>query len=97
MKFKLEQTKRSPARLKHGQTTVAMVYLTDDNRKRTAEAARTARMLEAAPEMLAALQRAAPWLGKLIADGGHLQATLPADAVRTLDMVEAALAKVEGR
>ena len=49
--------------------------------------------LEAFKEMLEALERAAPWLGKLIANDGHLEAVMPNDAIRTLQMVEAALAR----
>ena len=45
--------------------------------------------------MLAALKRAAPWLGRLIADGGHLNSVMPGDAVRTLEMVESAIAEAE--
>jgi len=51
----------------------------------------------AAPEMLEALHRAVPWLGKLIADKGHLQSVLPNDAVRALQMAEAAIIKAEGK
>lgn len=53
-------------------------------------------LIAAAPDLLAALERAIPWLGKLIADGGHLQAVMPMDAVRTLEMAEAAIAKTKG-
>ena len=46
-------------------------------------------------EMLQALKRAAPWLGKMIADGGHQNAVLPRDCERTLEMVEAVIRKAE--
>lgn len=46
-------------------------------------------------ELLAACKRAAPWLGKLIGDGGHKNAVLPRDAMRTLRLVEAVIAKAE--
>lgn len=41
---------------------------------------------------LAALRRAIPWLGKLIADGGHLNSVAPNDAIGALQQAEAALA-----
>jgi hypothetical protein len=45
-----------------------------------------------AAAMLAAIKRATPWIGKLIADGGHLQSVAPNDAIRALQMLEAVLA-----
>ena len=56
-----------------------------------------AALIAAAPDLLAALRRATPWLGKLIADGGHNNAVLPRDAEAALAMAEAAIAKAEGR
>jgi len=47
-------------------------------------------------QLLTSLKRAAPWLGKLIADDAHLNSVAPGDAIRTLEMVEAAIAKAEG-
>ena len=38
-----------------------------------------------------ALKRATPWLGKLVADGGHLKCVLPNDAVTALKQAEDAL------
>jgi len=64
---------------------------------RPAEALANARLIAVAPELLAACQRATPWLGKMIADGGHLAAVLPQDAVRSLEMLEAAIAKATGK
>ena len=55
-----------------------------------------ARLIAAAPDLLAALRRVAPWIGKLIADGGHLQCVAPQDAVGALDQAEAAIAKAKG-
>lgn len=55
-----------------------------------------ARLIAAAPDMLTALKRAAPWLGKLIADGGHMHSVAPNDAIGTLERVEAAIAKATG-
>lgn len=46
----------------------------------------------AAPDMLAALQQARKWLGKMIADGGHLNSVAPQHAVRTLEDINAAIA-----
>ena len=54
-----------------------------------------AQLLALAPEMLEALKRAAPWLGKMIADGAHNNAVLPRDCERTLEMIEAVIAKAE--
>lgn len=62
-----------------------------------AETVENARLIAAAPDMLHALRRAAPWLARLIADGGHHGCAAPNDAVRTLQRVEAAIAKAEGR
>lgn len=39
----------------------------------------------------AALKRAIPWLGRMIADGGHLNSILPNDCVGALDQAEAAI------
>jgi len=39
----------------------------------------------------AAVSRAIPWLGKLIADGGHLNSVAPNDAIGALQQMEAAI------
>lgn len=52
-----------------------------------------ARLIAAAPDLLAAVERAEMWLGKMIADGGHKNAVMPNDCVRTAQMVRAAIAK----
>ena len=52
--------------------------------------------VEHADELLAALQRALPWLGKLIADGGHLNSVAPNDAVGAMQQAEAAIKKALG-
>ena len=54
-----------------------------------------ARVMTAGPEMLAALKRATPWLGKLIAEGVHKECVAPLDAENTLKQIEALIAKVE--
>jgi hypothetical protein len=56
-----------------------------------------ARAIAAVPDMIAALKRAIPWMGKLIADGTHLNSVAPNDAVGALEQLEAALAKVEAQ
>ncbi len=43
----------------------------------------------------AALRRVTPWLGKLIANEGHLDSVAPNDAIGALEQAEAALAKVQ--
>ena len=42
-------------------------------------------------ELHDALERATPWLAKLIADGLHKNTAIPNDAIRALRMAEAAL------
>lgn len=75
---------RSPA-------NVCLAVVGDVDRYESERIPANARLMAAAPNMLAALRRAAPWLGKLIADKGHENSVLPNDAVRTLEMVEAAI------
>ena len=62
----------------------------------TNETKANARLIAAAPELLAALDRVLPWLGKLISDGGHLQSVCPNDAIGALQQAEAALARAKG-
>ena len=62
----------------------------------TGETRENARLIAAAPDLLAALERCIPWMGKLIAEGAHLQSILPNDAVVALDQAEAAIAKARG-
>ena len=54
-------------------------------------------LIAAAPELLVACQRLVPWIGKMIANNQHMESVLPNDAVRSLEMGEAAIAKAEGR
>jgi hypothetical protein len=42
-----------------------------------------------------ALKRSVPWLGKLIADGGHLESVAFCDAVGALQQAEAAIAQTQ--
>lgn len=55
-----------------------------------------ARLISRAPEMLATLRRAVPWLGTMIADGGHLGCVGPNDCVATLRQAEDLIAFVIG-
>ena len=50
-----------------------------------------ARLIALAPAMLDAIKRATPWIGKMIADGGHLNAVAPNDAVGALQQLDAIL------
>lgn len=72
-----------------GNHPVCSVFYENETGKANAQA------IAALPDLHEALARAVPWLGKMIADGGHLGCVLPNDAVRTLQMAEAALAKVK--
>lgn len=62
-----------------------------------ADAKRDATLMAAAPDLRKACERALPWIGKLIAEGVHEKAIMPNDAIRTMEMLTAALAKAEGR
>ena len=52
---------------------------------------------QAAPAMKEALSRCIPWVGKLIADKGHLKAVHPKAAIEALNLAEEAYATAEGR
>lgn len=54
-------------------------------------------LIASAPELLEACKRALPWMGKLIASRVHEDCVMPNDAVRTMEMLEAYIAKAEGR
>jgi hypothetical protein len=55
-----------------------------------------ARLIAAAPEMAEALAKAIPWLGKMIADGGHLNTVAPDVCVKVLARCESLLARING-
>ena len=53
-----------------------------------------AKLCAAGPEMITAIRRALPWIGKMIADGGHMNSVLPNDAVRTMEMLDSVCKKL---
>ncbi len=53
-----------------------------------------ARLISRAPEMLDALRRVVPWLGRMIANGGHLGSVGPNDCVEALRQAEDLIAFV---
>ena len=57
---------------------------------------KNAALIAAAPESLAAGKMAARWLGKMIADNGHLASVSPSNCVKTLRLLEKAIAAAEG-
>ena len=46
-----------------------------------AECLANARLIAASPELLSALERCLPWIGKMIADKAHLNSVAPNDCV----------------
>jgi hypothetical protein len=78
--------RRTTSEIRAGETTIADV-------RQNGQGNANAQLIAAAPQMLLALKVAEPWLGKLIADGGHLEAAMPNHAVRALEMVVAAIAQ----
>ncbi len=72
---------------------VALVPKTDDVER--PELA-IANLFAAAPELLAALNRALPWIGRLIADGGHLNSVAPNDAIGAMNQAQAAIDRATG-
>lgn len=46
-----------------------------------------------APDLLALVRRMYPWLGKMIADGGHKETVAPLDAENALKQADAMLTK----
>ena len=63
---------------------------------RNPETIANARLIAAAPELLGAGKMATRWLGKMIADNGHLASVSPSDCVKTLRLLEKAIAAAEG-
>ena len=53
--------------------------------------AANAKLMASAPDLLNALQRVIPWIGKLIADGGHQNAVAPHSCEGALALAEAAV------
>src|SRR5687768_14796012 len=69
------------------------ISIPSDNHPKLPEAFANAHLIAAAPELLEAIKRVVPWLGKMIVDGHHLEAVAPNDAIRSLQMAEAAISK----
>lgn len=46
-------------------------------------------------ELVDALRRATPWLGKMIADGAHMNSVAPNDCIGALQQAEHALARAK--
>lgn len=62
----------------------------------TDESRHNAALMALAPDMLLCLRRAAPWMGRLIADGGHSACAAPGDAEACLAQIEALLNRLDG-
>ena len=58
-----------------------------------------ARLIAAAPDLLEACEAALPWIGKMIADGAHMNSVAPNACVGAMQRLEAAIrkAKAEGK
>ncbi len=81
---------------------ISGINFTDGSDTGEVEREANAALIAAAPEtaaqrdeLLAACKRALPWLGKLIANGGHMASVLPRDAEIAMDMTQAAIARAE--
>jgi hypothetical protein len=59
------------------------------------DSAEVARLLVAAPDMLRALKRALPWIGKMIANNSHIDSVAPNDCVGAMHMMIAAIKRAE--
>lgn len=57
--------------------------------------AERAKIFAASLDLYFACERMLPWIGKLIADGGHLNSVAPNDAIGAMQQAEAALAKTK--
>jgi len=56
-----------------------------------------AQLIAAAPDLLKAAERALPWLGKMLADKGHMHSVAPADCVGAAHDLHAAILKAAGK
>lgn len=56
-----------------------------------------ARLIAAAPDLLEACEATLPWIGKMIADGAHMNSVAPNACVGAMQRLEAAIRKAEGR
>lgn len=54
-------------------------------------------MHKAAPDLLAACERALPWIGRMIASNVHMQSVAPNDCVGALNEMDSAICKAGGR
>lgn len=72
--------------------TLALVPYYD---KGNEEQDQTAQVMAAAPELLEALERVTPWIGKMIADGAHLGTVLPGDCEQALSQARGAIEKAK--
>lgn len=75
-----------------------LITFPDANPGQKAQAVDDCRHLEKSwnshEDLVAACKRALPWIGKMIADNGHLNSVLPNDCIGAMEQLEAALAKV---
>lgn len=74
-----------------GRTLARVTYFDKEDAAQVGDA----RVMAAGPELLAALERITPWIGKMIADGAHLGAVLPGDCEQALRQAAAAIEKAK--
>lgn len=56
-----------------------------------------ARLIASAPDLLEACEAALPWIGKMIADGAHMNSVAPNACVGAMQRMDAAIRKAEGK